>query len=43
MTVTVYFEDSDKTYTIDFLRLAKQLRITEDQIKQAVQDILSKS
>ena len=43
MTVTVEFEDSESKYTVDFLRLCKRLGITEEQVKQAVQDILSKS
>lgn len=43
MRVTIEFEDNDKTYTVDFLKLAKKLKITEDQVKQAVQDALSKN
>jgi hypothetical protein len=43
MTVTIEFEESGKKYTVDFLKLSKQLNITEEQIKQAVQDVLSKN
>ena len=43
MKVTIYFEDSDKTYEVDFLKLAKKLKITEEQVKHAVQDALSKN
>lgn len=42
MTVEVVFEDNDSIYRVDFLKLAKQLGITEDQVKHAVQDLLSK-
>lgn len=43
MKVEITFEDSGNVYTIDFLKLAKRLKITEEQVKQAVQDVLSKS
>jgi len=43
MKVEITFEDNDKTYTVDFLKLAKHLKITEEQVKQAVQDALSKN
>jgi hypothetical protein len=43
MIVTVTFEDTDNTYTVDFIKLAKALNITEDQVKHAVQDVLSKT
>lgn len=43
MTVTVEFEDNANKYAVDIFRLTKRLNITEEQIIQAVQDILSKS
>jgi len=43
MKITVEFEDNEHIYTVDFLRLAKKLKVTEEQIIQAVQDILSKT
>lgn len=43
MKVTVEFEDNDHVYTVDFFKLAKKLKITEAQVKQAVQSIVSKS
>jgi len=43
MKVTVEFEDNDHEYSIDFFKLAKYLKITDDQIRQAVQKIMSKS
>lgn len=43
MKVTVEFEDNTNKYKVDIFRLCKRLNITEEQIKQAVQDILSKT
>lgn len=43
MKITVFFDDNDHEYTIDFFKLAKSLNITEEQIKLAVQDIISKT
>jgi len=42
MKVTVEFDDSDNTYIVDFMKLAKRLNITEEQVIRAVQDALSK-
>lgn len=43
MKVTVIFDDNDHEYQVDFLKLAKKLNITEAQIKQVVQEIISKT
>lgn len=42
MTVTIKFEDNDRVYTVDLLKLAPKLGITEDQIKQVVYMELAK-
>lgn len=42
MKVEVSFEDNDNIYRVDFLKLAKLLKITEEQVIQAVQELLSK-
>lgn len=41
MTVTVYFEDSDSTYEVDFFKLAKKLGLDEERIKTAVYEVLA--
>lgn len=43
MRVTVEFEENGNKYKVDFLRLAKILNITEEQVKMAVNDLLSKN
>lgn len=43
MKVEVTFEDSEHVYTVDFIQLAQQLHITEEQVKQAVNKVISKS
>jgi len=43
MKVEVTFEDNDHVYTVDFIKLAKKLGITAEQIKKAVQEEISKS
>lgn len=41
MKVVVTFEDHDKVYTLDFLKLAKKLKITDQDVKKAVLDLLA--
>lgn len=43
MRVTVYFEDTEREYQVDFMKLAKKLKITEAEVIKAVQDLLSKN
>jgi len=43
MKVLVEFENNDHIYTVDFFKLAKELGITEEQIKNAVQELIKRS
>lgn len=43
MKVIIEFEDNEATYSVDFLKLCKVLKITEAQVKQAVQKQIAKS
>jgi hypothetical protein len=43
MEVTVTFADSDKIYTVDFLKLAKKLKLTEEQIRRTVIELVAQS
>jgi hypothetical protein len=42
MKVQIEFEDNDNIYSVDFFKLVKLLKITEEQVIQAVQELLSK-
>lgn len=43
MKVTVLFDDNEHEYTVDFFKLVKKLKITEAQIRQAVDELIRKS
>lgn len=43
MKVTVEFDDNDHIYTVDFVKLAKALDITEEDIKRAVYELIRKT
>ena len=43
MTVTITFQDSENVYTVDFLMIAKQLGITESDVRKAVTDAIRSS
>ena len=43
MILTITFEDNDHKYTVDFLKIAKQLKVSEEDIKKVVLDYLSKA
>jgi hypothetical protein len=42
MKVQIEFEDNDNIYNVDFFKLVKLLKITEEQVIHAVQELLSK-
>ena len=41
MILTITFEDNDHKYTVDFLKIAEKLGITEHDIKKVVLEHLS--
>jgi len=42
MKVEVSFEDNDNIYKVDFFKLVKLLKITDEQVIHAIQELLSK-